>query len=55
MGLLSTVTRLAKSPHGRKALDQARKLANDPRTRARIDDARHRLSGRGHTKPGDPQ
>jgi hypothetical protein len=44
---LQQVRQLAGSPQGRRISDEAKRLAKDPRTRARIDEARKRLSGRG--------
>ncbi len=44
--LLGKVTQFARSPQGRKLFDQARRRANDPATRARIEQARQRLANR---------
>jgi hypothetical protein len=45
---LQQVKQFASSPQGRKLTTEAKRLAKDPRTRARIDEARKRLSsGRG--------
>lgn len=54
MGILNSVTKLAKSRQGKKALDEAKKLANDPKTKAKIEDVRQRLTSRGD-KPGPPR
>ncbi|MGY1754165.1 hypothetical protein [Blastococcus sp. SYSU D01042] len=55
--LFSKVVQLANSPQGKKAIAQAteraQQLAKDPRTRAKIDEARRRLQGgRGGTGTG---
>ena len=44
--ILSRISRFAASPQGRRALAQAQRLARDPATRRRLDDARRRLSRR---------
>lgn len=47
--LFSKVTQFANSPKGqqmiRSATAKAQQLANDPKTRARIDDVRRRVQG----------
>jgi hypothetical protein len=47
--LFSKVVQLANSPKGKQVVQQAtakaQELAKDPKTRARIDDARRRFSG----------
>ena len=47
--LFSKVAQFANSPKGkqviRQATDKAQQMAKDPKTRARIDDARRRFSG----------
>ena len=50
--LFSKLTQFANTPKGRQviaqATDKAQQLAKDPKTRAKIDDARRRFqSGRG--------
>ena len=52
--LMSKLTHLAKSPQGKKMVDQAKQLASDPKTRAKIDEARSKLmkrGGAGHDAP----
>ena len=49
--LIDRVSRFARSPQGRKAMDNARNLARDPRTRRRIEEARARLTKRGRGGP----
>ena len=49
--LFSKLAQLANTPKGRRVISQAtqkaQQLAKDPRTRAKIDDARRRFQG-GH-------
>jgi hypothetical protein len=42
---LQQVRTIARGPEGRRIAKEAKRLAHDPRTRARIDEARKRLSG----------
>ena len=44
-GIASKLTQLARSPQGRKLMNEAQRLAKDPKTRAKIDDARAKLMG----------
>ena len=44
--LISRVSRLARTPQGRKAIDNAQRFARDPKTRRRIEEARARLGKR---------
>jgi hypothetical protein len=44
---LQKVRKLAAGPEGRRLTQEAKRLARDPRTRARIDEARRRLAHRG--------
>jgi hypothetical protein len=41
------LSQLARSPQGRKVVEEAKRLARDPATRGRIDEARRRLMRRG--------
>ena len=52
-GLFSKVARFASSPQGRAAIEKAKAAANDPKNRAKIDEAvaKVRQKGRG----GGPQ
>jgi hypothetical protein len=43
---LQQVRKLASGPEGRRLTAEAKRLAKDPRTRARIDEARKRLARR---------
>jgi hypothetical protein len=52
MGFAQTLSKFARSPQGRKVFKEASRLAKDPKTRAKIADARRSLqNGR---KPGNP-
>ncbi|HEY4099040.1 MAG TPA: hypothetical protein VGM33_26170 [Baekduia sp.] len=44
---LEQVTKIARGPQGRRVADEAKRLAKDPRTKARIEEARRRLAHRG--------
>jgi hypothetical protein len=39
------VRQIARGPEGRRIAEEAKRLTRDPRTRARIDEARKRLAG----------
>lgn len=43
---LNKLTEFARSAQGRKVTSEAKRLAKDPATRRRIDEARRRLAGR---------
>jgi hypothetical protein len=43
---LEQVTKFARSPQGRRVATEAKRLAKDPETRRRIDEARKRLVAR---------
>jgi hypothetical protein len=45
--LLRKLQDLASGPQGRKAVAEAKRLAKDPETRRKIDDARRKLMNRG--------
>lgn len=51
--LFSKVAQFANSPKGkqviRQATDKAQQLADDPRTKAKIDDVRRRIQGGGRS------
>jgi hypothetical protein len=44
--LLAKVAQFARSPQGRKLFDQARRRANDPATRARVEQVRRQMANR---------
>jgi hypothetical protein len=47
MGFMTKMTSFARSQQGRKAMDEAKRLARDPKTKQQIEDVRRRLSSRG--------
>lgn len=46
MSLLSSAARFARSPQGRKALEQAKRLASDPKNKQKLEQLRQRLASR---------
>ncbi|MBA2347844.1 MAG: hypothetical protein H0V81_06055 [Solirubrobacterales bacterium] len=50
MAFTQTLTKFARSPQGKRVFREASRLAKDPRTRARIAEARKSLQG--GEKPG---
>jgi hypothetical protein len=46
MSLFSKVSRFARSPQGKKAMDKAKDLASRPETKEKIEQAREKLSGK---------
>jgi hypothetical protein len=44
--LMNRIQRFAKSEQGRKLTEDAKRMAKDPKTRARIDEARRKLTKR---------
>jgi hypothetical protein len=47
MGIADRISKLARSPQGRKAVEEAKRMARDPETRKKLDDTRRRLTQRG--------
>ncbi|MFJ8595250.1 hypothetical protein [Streptomyces sp. NPDC093598] len=47
-GMLDRIKQFAKSPQGRRAAEQARRAAADPRKRAQAQRLLGKLRGRGH-------
>jgi hypothetical protein len=45
-GFMDRVSRFARSPQGKRAIEKAQALARDPKTRRRIAEARARLARR---------
>lgn len=43
MSFLGRIGKFAKTPQGKKLINQAQEMAKDPRTKQRIEDARQRL------------
>ena len=46
MSLLGKAVRFARSPQGRKAVDQAKRFASDPKNRQKLDDVRRRFAAK---------
>jgi hypothetical protein len=44
---MNQVTKLAKSPQGKKALEEAKRLAQDPKTKQQIEDVKERFMSKG--------
>jgi hypothetical protein len=44
---MNQMTKLAKSPQGKKALDEAKRLAKDPKTKQQIEEVKGRFSSKG--------
>lgn len=53
--LITRVARFARSPQGRQALAQARRLASDPKTRRQIEQVRERFASRRSAGGPDAQ
>ena len=53
MGFAQTLSKFARSPQGRKVFTEAQRLAKDPKTRAKIADARKSMQ-RGRGGQGGP-
>jgi hypothetical protein len=45
--LTSRIQSFLKSPQGRKATEEGKRVAKDPATRRKLEDVRRRLSSRG--------
>ena len=45
MSLMNRLSQLAKSQQGKDLVEKAKSIANDPKTREKIEDARTKLSG----------
>jgi len=46
MSLKNSLNKLTSSPQGRKITDKAKNLANDPKTKAKIDGAKRKMNSR---------
>jgi len=49
MSLMNKLSTLAKSQQGKDLLEKAKTIANDPKTREKIDDAREKFTGHVET------
>jgi hypothetical protein len=45
MSLINKLTQIAKSDKGKELIEKAQAIANDPKTREKIDDARGKIEG----------
>lgn len=52
--LFQKVARFARTPQGRRAIEQAKRLARDPRTGQQAKDALAKLRGKGGKGGGTP-
>lgn len=50
MSIFKKVTDFAKSPQGRRAIAQAKKYAQDPKNKEKIDRVKNRITGKGHSR-----
>ena len=50
-GLFGKVARFASSPQGRKLIDKAKDAAEDPKNRAKVEQAAQRLRRKGGQPP----
>jgi hypothetical protein len=50
MSLFTKVSRFARSPQGKKAMEKAKDFANKPETKEKIEQAREKLSGKDKQK-----
>ncbi len=47
MSIFKKVTDFAKSPQGKKAVEQAKKYAQDPKNKEKIDQVKNKITGKG--------
>ena len=50
-GLMDRISKLARSPEGKKAINEAKRFAQDPKRRAQLEEVRKRLASRGGRPP----
>jgi hypothetical protein len=53
--LKKKITELASSPQGKKLTDKVHKIANDPKTREQIENAKRKLNERRSRGGGGPK
>jgi hypothetical protein len=53
-GLMNRIGKFARSPQGKRVMDEAKRLAQDPQRRKQIDGLRRRLTSRGGRGAGPP-
>jgi hypothetical protein len=49
---MNKISQFARSPQGKKAMDDAKRIAKDPKTRKQLDDVRKRFGSKGGRPPG---
>jgi hypothetical protein len=54
MSFMGRVGKLAKSPQGKKLINQAQEMAKDPRTKQKIEEARERLMKKDKPQANKP-
>ncbi len=52
MAMMHKLTQFARSPKGKQMMDRAQRMAKDPKTRRKIEEARSRI-GKKRSGPGD--
>jgi hypothetical protein len=52
MSLFSKVSKFARSPQGKKAMDKAKDFANKPETKEKIEQVREKVSGKDKQQAG---
>jgi hypothetical protein len=54
MSFLGRIGKFARSPQGKKLINEAKELAQDPHTKQRIEDARQRLVNKDKAQASKP-
>jgi hypothetical protein len=49
---MDRISKLARSPQGKKAIGDAKRFAQDPKRRQQLEEVRKRLASRGGRPPG---
>ena len=50
-GLMDRISKFARGPQGKKAIGQAKRFAQDPKTRKQLEEVRKRFASRGGRTP----
>jgi hypothetical protein len=50
-GFMSQISKFARSPQGKKAMDEAKRLAKDPKNRQQLDEVRKRFGQKAGRPP----
>jgi hypothetical protein len=48
---MDRISKLARSPQGKKAIGEAKRFAQDPKTRKQLEEVRKRFASRGGRSP----